>query len=165
VLLASSTTISPVTRGRIMMIPVSVGVYLMSKGYMPKSKSQTHLTPDRVYEMIEIKWGWKKHDMFDPCPVNPDFDGLEIPWKKINYVNAPYEIETLTKFVNKALKEALKGNETVMLLPTNKTDQPWWHRLWAILEKDDIIFFRGRLRFKNDKDNSPNAHVLVRVHI
>ena len=134
------------------------------KGYMPKSKSQNHITPQRVYDKIEQVWGWKKDDMFDPCPVNPVFDGLYIPWKKINYVNPPFEVKTLTAFVNKALKESLIGNETIMLLPTNKTDQMWWHRLWQVLNKDDIVWFRGRLKFENDKDSSPNAHVLVRVH-
>jgi len=146
------------------MIRVSVDVCMMSKGYMPKSKSQVHITPQRVYDKIEQIWGWKKDDMFDPCPVDPDFDGLKIPWKKINYVNPPFEVETLTAFVNKTLQEALLGNETIMLLPTNKTDQMWWGRLWQVLDKDDIIWFRGRLKFENEKDSSPNAHVLVRVH-
>lgn len=125
---------------------------------MPKSKSDVHVTPDRVYSIIDTFWDLKKDDLFDPCPVSPDFDGLEIDWKNINYVNPPYT--KLSEFVEKALEEKLKGNRTIMLLPA-KTDQPWFHRLvhyWC-----EIVWIQGRLKFKNNKWSATQPHFLVMI--
>jgi hypothetical protein len=80
---------------------------------MPPAKSDTHVTPDRVYEMIEKTWGIERSMMFDPCPINGT-DGLIISWKDINFVNPPYSL--LKEFVQKALDESSYGNRTVMLL-------------------------------------------------
>ena len=88
--------------------------------YMPPIKSDVHITPDKIWHLIKDKWGYDKEDFFDPCPVNPKHNGLEIKWKKLNFVNPPYSREKgekksqLTLFVEKALEE--KGT-TIMLLP------------------------------------------------
>ena len=93
--------------------------------YMPPIKSDVHITPDRVWDMIKEEWGYEKEQFFDPCPVNPQWNGLDIDWRDLNYVNPPYSRERgdkktlLTQFVEKALDE--KGI-TLMLLPS-KTDQ------------------------------------------
>ena len=49
----------------------------MTNSYMPQSKSDVHLTPDKVFDMIKEYYGYDKSDLFDPCPENPKFDGLE----------------------------------------------------------------------------------------
>lgn len=131
-------------------------------GYMPKSKSQVHITPQRVYDMIEEKWDWKKEEMFDPCPVNPKFDGLEIEWQDKNYVNPEYAVKTLTDFVKKAIIELDKGHESIMLLPANKTDQDWFHDL-ILANGYDILWIRKRLHFTNNKWSSPAANFLVKI--
>lgn len=99
--------------------------------YMPKSKSDVHITPDRIFDMIKEYWGYEKSDIFDPCPLDPTFDGLDISWKDVNYVNPPYTL--LSEFVQKALEERPK--KTVMLLPA-KTDQPWLH---SFANRDELL--------------------------
>jgi hypothetical protein len=127
--------------------------------YMPPSKSQVHITPQRVYDIIRAKWGWTK--MFDPCPVNPTFDGLLIPWKKQNYVNPPYAKDELVLFVEKAVDEIENGNESIMLLPC-KTDQDWFHDI-IIAEDFEILWIRKRLHFTNNKWASPAPNFLVKI--
>ncbi len=126
--------------------------------YMPQSKSDVHITPDRVYDLIKEKWGYSKEDMFDPCPVNPQWDGLKIDWKEINFVNPPYTL--LKEFVNKALLEFDKFHSTIMLLPC-KTDQEWFHKLSYFHQ--DILWIRKRLKFKNNKWSATQPHFLVMI--
>ena len=131
---------------------------------MPPSKSDVHETPDRVFEMIENQWGYTKEEMFDPCPVNPKFDGLYITWKDINFVNPPYgnnRYNPLTlMFVEKAITEASRGHKSIMLLPS-KTDQQWFHQL--VRRSYKIKWIQGRLSFKNDKWSATQPHFLVLI--
>jgi len=127
--------------------------------YMPKSKSDVHITPDNVYEAIEKIYGYSKDEMTDPCPVGFTQSALQIVWNKINYVNPPYTL--LKEFVDDAIHQANDyGNKTIMLLPS-KTDQQWFHDLLHHGSKPHWI--RGRLTFKNNKYNSMNAHFLVMI--
>ncbi len=126
--------------------------------YMPPSKSDTHITPDKIYEFIENHWGYKKHELFDPCPVGYSEDGLKIIWRPINFVNPPYTL--LKEFVVKAMASTTFGAKTIMLLPA-KTDQDWFHDLkpwWP-----DIIWIRKRLKFKNNKHHATQPHFLVMI--
>ena len=127
--------------------------------YMPPAKSDTHVTPDRVYEMIKETWGIERSMMFDPCPINGT-DGLVISWKDINVVNPPYSL--LKEFVAKALEEASYGNRTVMLLPS-KTDQAWFHDLVYNHDGVEIKWIRGRLRFVNNKWSATQPHFLTLI--
>ena len=130
--------------------------------YMPSIKSDVHLTPDRVWELIKEKWGYEKEQFFDPCPVDYKLNGLLIKWKEMNYVNPPYSRQKgekkslLTLFVDKALKE--KGT-TVMLLPS-KTDQEWFHKI----KEFDMIWIRGRLKFVGNKWSATQPHFLVKIN-
>lgn len=126
--------------------------------YMPKSKSDVHLTPDRVFEIIERKWGYKKSEFFDPCPENPQWNGLEIDWKDLNFVNPPYTL--LSEFVEKAIMESSR-NTTIMLLPS-KTEQPWFHELNAWW--DQIEWIEKRLKFKNNKWSATQPHFLIKIN-
>lgn len=130
---------------------------------MPKSKSQVHLTPQRVYDIIRGKWGWTQEEMFDPCPVDPKFDGLQISWRDKNYVNPPYAVKELEQFVEKAINELESHyRESIMLLPANKTDQDWFHDL-IIAEGFEIEWIRKRIHFTNNKWSSPAANFLVKI--
>ena len=129
--------------------------------YMPPIKSDVHITPDKIWHLIKDKWGYDKEDFFDPCPVNPKHNGLEIKWEKLNFVNPPYSREKgekksqLTLFVEKALEE--KGT-TIMLLPS-KTDQDWFHQIKHL----DILWISRRLRFKNNIHSATQPHFLVKI--
>jgi len=134
--------------------------------YMPSIKSDVHLTPDRVWELIKENWGWDKEEFFVFCSVNPQWDGLSIDWKEMNFVNPPYSRQKgekkslLTLFVDKALKETLLHNSiTVMLLPS-KTDQEWFHKI----KEFDTIWIRGRLKFIGNKWSATQPHFLVKIH-
>ena len=126
--------------------------------YMPISKSDVHLTPDRVYDMIKERWGYSKDDMFDPCPVNPQFDGIEIDWQQINYVNPPYTL--LKEFFYKAVYETNFSRKTIMLMPS-KTDQDWFHEV--IDGEFEIKWINKRLKFKNNKWSATQPHFLVMI--
>jgi len=144
---------------------------MKKQGYMPKSKSQTHLTPDRVYEMIEDKWRLEKQNLYDPCPAYTPykapifFNGLYGDWQNFNYVNSPYEVKTLELFVKKAFQQAEIGNTTIMLNPT-KTEQDWFQDyIIPLLERKPkaVLWIRKRLKFKNNKNAAMGGHFLVRV--
>jgi hypothetical protein len=149
--------------------------------YMPKSKSDVHITPNRVFEIIDARWHYKKHEMFDPCPMNPKRDALSIHWKDINFVNPPYGDGTrdengdtlLSRFVYKAIRESQLGHKSIMLLPS-KTDQGWFHSL--IMNNYEIQWIRHRVRFNMRKccfgeclntrpalSGSTQAHFLVMI--
>ncbi len=124
---------------------------------MPESKSDTHVTPDRVFELIKDKWNYEYDEFYDPCPVNGT-EGLTTPWGKLNFVNPPYTL--LKQFVWNAMGETNNGNVTIMLLPA-KTDQEWFH---DILDKGyEIKWIRKRLKFKNNKWSATQPHFLVRI--
>ena len=130
--------------------------------YMPPIKSDVHITPDRVWDMIKDNWGYEKEQFFDPCPVNPQWNGLDIDWQELNYVNPPYSREQgekktlLTLFVDKALEE--KGT-TIMLLPS-KTDQEWFHKI----KEFDMMWIRGRLKFVGNEWSATQPHFLVKIN-
>lgn len=131
----------------------------MTSSYMPKSKSDTHITPDRVYEMIESIWGYKQDELFDPCPVDATFDGLDTYWAPVNYVSPPYTL--LKEFVDKAFMEADNYHyKSIMLLPS-KTDQQWFHNI--IARGSEIKWIRKRLKFKNNKWSATQPHFLVMI--
>ena len=128
--------------------------------YMPKSKSDTHITPDRVWQLIQLYWGYTKNQFFDPCPVDWKESGLVIDWSILNYVNPPYTL--LGQFVAKAVAEAVHNeNITVMLLPA-KTDQDWFHD-YIIQKGYEIKWINKRLKFKNNKWSATQPHFLVLV--
>jgi hypothetical protein len=147
-------------------------IEMSDKGYMPKSKSDVHLTPDITFDMIESRWGYTKEMMYDPCPADtphkaPIFhNGLYLPYGKTNFVNPPYarkpkETHTeLAKFVFKSIAETYLGKVTIMLLPA-KTEQPWFHFL--LVGGYDIMWIEKRITFKNDTDSSTQSHFLVMI--
>ena len=83
---------------------------------------------------------------FDPCPKNPTFDGLSIPWKKFNYVNPPFNKKV--PWIDKALEEQVLGNTTVMLLP-HDTRAIWYAD--KILPNCEVLMFRGNFDLDNGK--------------
>ena len=136
---------------------------------MPKSKSQTHITPERVWNLISEILGIPvkicKEYFYDPCPAHTPykapifFNGLYGDWEKFNYVNPMYEVKTLRLFVKKAVQQAKQNRMSIMLLPA-KTDQDWFHNI-ILKNRYEVHWIEGRLRFKNNKHNAQDSHFLA----
>ena len=110
-------------------------------------------TPKGVYQELNQEFSFD----FDPCPPNPDFDGLNCEWGNCNFVNPPYGRE-IVKWVDKALEEFAKG-KTVVLLVASRTDTQWWHKLMD--KASEIRFIKGRLKFDDYKNSAPFPSAIV----
>ena len=110
-------------------------------------------TPKSVYDTLNKEF----HFDFDPCPVNPTFDGLSVEWGKRNFVNPPYGRE-IPKWARKGYEEALKGKVVVFLVPS-RTDITYWHDYF--MKADEIRFIKGRLKFGDSKNSAPFPSALV----
>lgn len=98
-------------------------------------------TPSYIYDRLNEEFEFD----FDPCPVNPDFDGLEIEWYASNFVNPPYSRKLKEAFIRKAFEESQKGKLCVMLLPVS-TSTKIFHEV--IYHNAEIRFLKGRVKFK-----------------
>jgi site-specific DNA-methyltransferase (adenine-specific) len=91
---------------------------------------------------------------FDPCPINPTFDGLKEPWhgRGLAYINPPYG-RAIAEWTEKAAwVGSTFDTEIVMLIPA-RTDTIWWQR--HIVHADAIAFWRGRIRFVGAAHGAP----------
>lgn len=93
----------------------------MPRKIKQRPKDGYWIIPPEIYNPLnkEFKFG------FDPCP-NPkpkEFNGLEVDWKKSNWVNPPFWAG-ITAWVRKAIAEQEKGNTSVLILPLDN-----WVRL------------------------------------
>lgn len=130
---------------------------MMTSGYYGTSKdSHPHGgTPDHILEQLYVEFG----ELFDPCPNNPKFDGLNISWADtVNnmyyggaFVNPPYTRGVISQWVKKSHDEWLKGINVIMLIPSY-TDTTYFHEY--IYNKAELRFIKGRLKFKG-YDNKP----------
>ena len=94
---------------------------------------------------------------FDPCPVNPTFDGLTEGWRQSNFVNPPYGT-AIRKWVEKGWKEAQFGKTVVMLLPS-RTDTRYWHEY--VMKAHQVWLIKGRLRFDDQPHPAPFPSAII----
>lgn len=106
-------------------------------------------TPDDFYNTLDKIY----HFDFDPCPYQSTFDGLNIEWGDVNFINPPYTRKLKEAFVMKALEESRKGKICVLLLPVS-TSTALFHDVIQPNAKK-IEFVRGRIRFEQ-KDKQGN---------
>ena len=104
-------------------------------------------TPKVLYQALDAEFGFD----FDPCPVNPKENGLEVEWGQINYVNPPYG-RKIGKWIAKGYEESQKGKIVVFLIPS-RTDTKWWHDY--IMKATEIRFIKGRLYFDDGEGRAP----------
>ena len=97
-------------------------------------------TPDYIYNPLNEEFNFD----FDPCPLYSDFDGLEIEWRKRNFINPPYSRKLKEAFIRKAFEESKKGKLCVMLLPVS-TSTKIFHEI--IYPNAEIRFIKGRVKF------------------
>jgi len=110
-------------------------------------------TPKALYEELNREFDFN----FDPCPTNPQFDGISIEWKERNFVNPPYGRE-IPKWIKKGFEEAQKGKLVVFLIPS-RTDTRWWHDY--CMKATEIRFIKGRLKFDDCGNSAPFPSCLV----
>jgi site-specific DNA-methyltransferase (adenine-specific) len=118
-----------------------------------KSMKQDWKTPKEFYKKLEKEFG----KMFDPCPSKNytnggTINGLEINWKKKNFVNPPYTTIEQNKWVKKGFEEWKKGKLVIFLIPA-RTDTIRFHKY--ILPYAEIRFIYGRLRFSEHEHPAP----------
>lgn len=104
-------------------------------------------TPKTFYDDLNKEF----HFDFDPCPPEPNFDGLSVEWGGVNFVNPPYGRE-MPKWIEKGYEEYKKGKTVVFLIPS-RTDTKYWHDY--IMKADEIRFIKGRLKFGGSKNSAP----------
>jgi hypothetical protein len=108
-------------------------------------------TPAALIESLTEEFG----SLFDPCPKDPDFDGLAIPWPmgEAIFVNPPYARGEIAQWVLKCFQEWEARGQTIILLIPPYTDTAYFHDY--ILPWCDVRFIRGRLKFKCGKRGRP----------
>ena len=110
-------------------------------------------TPDAVLSDLNLEFGFD----FDPCPTDPDFNGLECDWGSCNFLNPPYS--QIKIWLKKALNEHGKSRTVVALLPS-RTGTDWFHEC-VLPYAAEIRFIRGRLQFDNCGVNAPFDSMIV----
>src|SRR3989344_4743040 len=109
------------------------------------SKRMDWKTPKSLYNALNKKFNFD----FDPCPPNPEFNGLAIDWGNCNFVNPPYG-KQIKNWIKKAYIESKNGKVSVLLIPS-RTDTRYWHDY--VMKANQVWFIKGRLKF--DDQNSP----------
>jgi len=71
-------------------------------------------TPEYILQAVRGVLG---NDYFDPCPINPTFDGLDVTWGRNCFINPPYSRKLKKAFIHKGTKEIKKeGKEYIWLV-------------------------------------------------
>lgn len=123
--------------------------------YRMKNRNLNHIdnwqTPPHIYERLNKRFNFN----FDPCPFMHDltkWNGLKISWKERNFINPPYSLPQKELFIYKAFEESKLNKLCVMLLPVS-TSTRIFHNI--IVPNAKIEFIRGRIRFINEKGETP----------
>jgi phage N-6-adenine-methyltransferase len=111
-------------------------------------------TPKAVYQVLDSEF----HFDYDPCPPNPDINGLATKWGKSNFVNPPYGNQ-IAKWIEKGFIEHKENNSTVVFLIPSRTDTRWWHDF--CMKADEIRFIKGRLKFDDQENSAPFPSCIV----
>lgn len=93
---------------------------------------------------------------FDPCPLEPSFDGLAVEWGQRNFVNPPYS--EIRKWVEKGIEQLRKGRLSVFLITVRTGGRYWLER---IAPHCTDVSFLTRFRFEGYDKNFPVATCLA----
>ncbi len=125
-------------------------------------QSDDWATPSWLYNALDAEFQFD----FDPCPLNPRFDGLKVPWPGNIFVNPPYS--KVKEFLAKAHEELRSGRaRTVVFLVFANTDTDWFHRY--VYHQAEIRFLKGRIKFvapgKNNSAMRPSMLAIFKSRI
>lgn len=82
-------------------------------------------TPSVIWKAVDSLFGIGGYgDYGDPCPVNPNFDGLQHSWRSDCYINPPYSRKLRRAFIQKGIKE-YKGGRYLWLLNFGNNVDHW----------------------------------------
>lgn len=110
-------------------------------------------TPKDLLEIINKEFNFN----FDPCPLNPTFDGLEVEWKERNFVNPPYS--KIPQFLDKGFKEFQNNKLSVFLITARTATKYWFDYIYPFAT--EIRFLRNTVAFEGYKTNFPIPLALV----
>ena len=111
-------------------------------------------TPKYVYDYLDEEFRF----VLDPCPTKPKFDGLEIEWSDMNFVNPPYSRGTIGPWIKKGIEEQKKKHYSVFLIPS-RTDVKWFYKMFE--NATEIRFVVGRIKFVGAKSSAPFPSMIV----
>jgi len=113
-------------------------------------KSDNWATPKKLYKELNDEFNFD----FDPCPLNSDFNGLELEWGKRNFINPPYS--NVIGFLKKSHYELTNGKaELCVFLTFSNTDTKWFHNFCYGF--GELRFIKGRLKFEDENGNTKNS--------
>jgi hypothetical protein len=89
----------------------------------------------------------------NPCGAEACYSlhGLDLPWWGLAYVNPEYG-RALPRWAEKAVQEAQRGVEIIMLVPS-RTDTRWWGHTFDACQV--CAFWKGRITFVGAKAPAP----------
>ena len=126
----------------------------MNTELMFSHKTDNWSTPKDFYNVLNETFKFT----FDPCPLRGKENGLELDWIGNIFINPPYS--NIRKFIEKGLEEHKKGNAKLLVyLVPARTDTKWFHEL--VLNKFNIQFIKGRLKFGDSKNSAPFPSMLL----
>lgn len=79
-------------------------------------------TPPKVLACVHDFLG---EGYFDPCPVNPKDDGLQMAWQADCFINPPYSAILKRAFIDKAYAEYKHGSRFLWLLNFGNSKDLW----------------------------------------
>lgn len=134
------------------------------------SKNMNWCTPQDFFDELDAEFHFvldaAATDKSAKCKIyfTPETDGLSRDWhcKGAVFCNPPYGRE-IGKWVKKAYRESRMWGGCIVLLIPARTDTAYFHDY--ILNKAEIRFLRGRLKFTNEDgvagDAAPFPSMLV----
>ncbi|KAJ3078491.1 hypothetical protein HK102_004468 [Quaeritorhiza haematococci] len=104
-----------------------------------KQGNQFVETPEYILKYLIGKFG----PLRDPCPMNPCYDGLTVPWseKETNFVNPPYKY--LAPWLNKAIQERKPAVFLIPFRPHTRYFRDLIYKQATVYILPDLIKFKG----------------------
>lgn len=132
---------------------------------MFSSKSSEWETPQYLFDKLDAEFSFT----LDPCATSENHkcekyytkeqDGLLQSWEGERvFCNPPYGAD-IKRWVKKAYQESMQEQTLVVMLLPARTDTGYFHDY--ILNRSEIRFIRGRLKFSNAKNSAPFPSMIV----